>query len=398
MPDDFSQATDLAASNPQKVKELQDLFWEEAEKYNIKPLLAGFSPFFGILPPLGTQTTTTYHGDVQNVAPGCVPRIYNHSYTISADLHIPDGGAEGVIVADANHLGGFSLFVQDGKLKHTYAFLGVFEYHQESEGELPTGDVNVQMSFVADEAKPATPGQVTLYVNGQPVGTGRLDHTGEHSGGRSVVFQKQTLKVVEVMAGVLRGRGCDVQLAAIEFTDPRYAGRFKEFPMPHPFRELVGMIPAESPRRRPAKIAIPGVVTERDYDLVCIGSPTWWLSTDVPVRSFLQSDTASQVLGGKPFAVAVCCRRYWKHNLKTVRRLGTERGGVFADGIHFRYQGGQVRSLLSLLSYLGSGEYRERYLGVKIPPTNLQEHHLEEARKFADGLANRLPASTGEPR
>jgi hypothetical protein len=57
-----------------------------------------------------------------------------------------------------------------------------------------------------------------------------------------------------------------------------------------------------------------------------------------------------------------------------------------------------VRSLLSLLSYLGSGEYRERYLGVKIPPTNLQEHHLEEARKSADGLASRLLVSTGEPR
>src|ERR1019366_2754650 len=84
LPDDFSQAHDLAAGNPEKVKELQDLFWEEAEEYNIKP-------------PLGTQTTTTYYGDVQNVAPGCVPRVYNHSYTISADLHIPDGGAEGVI-------------------------------------------------------------------------------------------------------------------------------------------------------------------------------------------------------------------------------------------------------------------------------------------------------------
>ena len=181
-------------------------------------------------------------------------------------------------------------------------------------------------------------------------------------------YTNQTRKVIDAMAEVLRGRGCDVQLAAIEFTDPRHAGRFKKFPMPHPFRELVGMIPAESPRRRPAKIAIPGVVTERDYDLVCIGSPTWWVSTDVPVRSFLQSDAASRVLGGKPFAAAaVCCRRYWKHNLKTVRRLGTERGGVFADGIHFRYQGGQVRSLLSLLSYLGSGEYRERYLGVEDP-------------------------------
>ena len=77
---------------------------------------------------------------MQNVAPGLVPRIYNHSYMISADLHIPDGGAEGVIVADASHLGGFALFVQDGKLKHTYAFLGVFEYRQESEREWPTGE------------------------------------------------------------------------------------------------------------------------------------------------------------------------------------------------------------------------------------------------------------------
>ena len=73
LPDDFSQATDLSAANPEKVKELQALFWEEAERYHIKPLLAGFSPFFGILPPLGTQTTTTYFGNVQNVALGASP-------------------------------------------------------------------------------------------------------------------------------------------------------------------------------------------------------------------------------------------------------------------------------------------------------------------------------------
>jgi hypothetical protein len=56
------------------------------------------------------------------------------------------------------------------------------------------------------------------------------------------------------------------------------------------------------------------------------------------------------------------------------------------------------RSVRSLLSYLGSGEYRERYLGIKIPPTNLQEHHLEEACKFADGLASRLLVSMSEHR
>ena len=122
LPDDFSQANDLSATHPEKVKELHELFWAEADTYHIKPLLAGFAPFFGILPPLGANSKVTYFGNVQNIAPGVVPHIYNHSYTISADLLIPEGGAEGVIVADANHLGGFTLYVEDGKLKHTYAF------------------------------------------------------------------------------------------------------------------------------------------------------------------------------------------------------------------------------------------------------------------------------------
>jgi hypothetical protein len=207
-------------------------------------------------------------------------------------------------------------------------------------------------------------------------------------------YTKQTSKVVEVMSEVLRERGCDVHVAAIEFQDEKYARRFREFPMPRPFLEVLGMIPAEA-RRRPAKIGIPDAVTERKYDLVCIGSPTWWLSTNVPIRSFLESDTASRVLGGRRFAAFVACRRYWKHNLKTVRRLGTKHGGVFVDGIHFSYEGGQVRSLLSLISYLGSGEYRDRFLGVKIPRTNLQEHHLAEARTFAGKLADGLADTAG---
>jgi len=202
-------------------------------------------------------------------------------------------------------------------------------------------------------------------------------------------YTQQTLKVVETMAGVLRDRGSEVVLAAIEFIDPRYADRFREFPMPHPYREVLGMILPEL-RRATGKIRIPAVVTEREYDLVFIASPTWWLSTNVLIRSFLESEAADLVLKGKRFAVAVVCRRYWRHNMKTVRRLATECGGVFVDGVHFCYEGGQVRSLLSLCSYLGSGEYRHRYLGVKIPPTNLRAYHLDAARTFANGLADRL--------
>jgi hypothetical protein len=202
-------------------------------------------------------------------------------------------------------------------------------------------------------------------------------------------YTKQTLKVVDAMTETFRDRGWEVDHAAIDLTDARYTARFHEFPMPRPFLELIGMIPAET-RRKTGEISIPDEARSGDYDLVCIGSPTWWLSTSVPIRSYLESDAAGSILGDTPFAPVVVCRRYFGHNLRTVKKLATQRGGKFLDGIHFAYQGGQIRSLLSLISYLGSGEYREKYLGVKIPPTNLQDSQLQTAREFANGLADRL--------
>ena len=85
LPDDFSQANDLAAEHPEKLAELKELFWQEAEKHNVLPLLAGFSVFFGILPPMPTITTQTFYGDVENIASGMIPRVYGRSYAIEAD-------------------------------------------------------------------------------------------------------------------------------------------------------------------------------------------------------------------------------------------------------------------------------------------------------------------------
>ena len=164
-------------STPTRLQELKDLFWEEAEKYKVLPLLAPLSTFFGILPPVPERTTFEFRGDVQNVLSGMIPRIYNHSYTISADLMVPEGGAEGVIVAEADHLGGFTLYVKDGKLTHTYSMMGVLVFTQEAEEDLPTGDVSVRMEFAADGATPATGGEVTLFIDDRPVGKGRMDHT-----------------------------------------------------------------------------------------------------------------------------------------------------------------------------------------------------------------------------
>jgi len=177
LPDDFTQAKDLAANHPERVQELKDLFWQEAERYKVLPLLATLSTFFGMLPPLPDETTFEFRRDVQNVMPGMIPRIYNHSYAITADLVVPDGGAEGVIVAEADHLGGFTLYVKDGKLTHTYSMMGVFVFQQVADEALPSGDVTVRMEFEADGAKPATGGEVTLFIDGRPVGKGRMDHT-----------------------------------------------------------------------------------------------------------------------------------------------------------------------------------------------------------------------------
>ena len=177
LPDDFTQSKNIAADHPEKVKELSELFWAEAEANNVLPLLGGLTSFFGMVPPIPKESKFVYRGDIQNIPSGMIPRIYNHSYTISADLVVPEGGAEGVIVAEADHLGGFALFVQDGKLKHTYSMLGVLEYTQAAEQPLPTGEVNVELVFTADAPKPATGGEVTLLVNGEPVASGRMEHT-----------------------------------------------------------------------------------------------------------------------------------------------------------------------------------------------------------------------------
>jgi arylsulfatase len=178
LPDDFSQAHNVAADNPEKLAELRELFWQEAERNRALPLLGGMAVFFGNLPPMPTQTRHTYAGDVQNVSTTVIPRIYGRSYAIEADLHVPDGGAEGVLCAFADFIGGFALWVDGrGHLVHTYQFLGVETYKQRSTEPIPTGDVVVKMLFEIDEPKPGSGGTVTLWANGRQIGEGRLDHT-----------------------------------------------------------------------------------------------------------------------------------------------------------------------------------------------------------------------------
>jgi arylsulfatase len=107
-----------------------------------------------------------------------IPPIYNRSYSITADLDVPASGAEGVIIAESDVMGGFSLYVQDGKLRYTYSFLGVKVETLTATESLPTGKVQVRYAFTADQpGKPATGGRGRLFIGDQQVGENHLEHS-----------------------------------------------------------------------------------------------------------------------------------------------------------------------------------------------------------------------------
>jgi len=176
--EDFSQARDLAAEMPEKLAEMKELFWAEAERNKVLPLLGGLSVFFGMLPPLPTVTRFDFYGDVQNVQRGMCPRVLGRSYAIEAELVVPESGAEGIIVANGDEMGGYSVWVDsDGLLRHSYSMLGVDFYRQKATSKLPTGDVSIRMQFDADTPKPGSGGTVSLFANDIKVGEGRIDRT-----------------------------------------------------------------------------------------------------------------------------------------------------------------------------------------------------------------------------
>ncbi|MFO0905177.1 MAG: sulfatase-like hydrolase/transferase [Pirellulales bacterium] len=176
--EDFSQSENVAAQHPEKLAELKKLFWEEAEKHHVTPILGSFAPMFGQGPPPGKRTKYVYYPGSESIEPGMIPRIYNRSFKITAHVEIPDQGVEGVIVANADVMGGFSLYVQDHQLRYTYSFMGIRVDTLAAEGKLPAGPVQIEYQFTADQpGRPATGGRGRLLVNGKAVGENQLART-----------------------------------------------------------------------------------------------------------------------------------------------------------------------------------------------------------------------------
>jgi arylsulfatase A-like enzyme len=179
---DFSLANDLATKNPDKLKELQDLFLKEAVKYSVLPLddrtLERLNAAMVGRPDLmAGRDSLTVHEGMTGMSENVFINVKNRSHTITADVEIPKGGANGVILAQAGRFGGWSLYVKDGKPAYTYNWLGLQRYTVASKQALPAGKATIRFEFAYDGGGVGKGGTGTLFVNGKSVATGRIDRT-----------------------------------------------------------------------------------------------------------------------------------------------------------------------------------------------------------------------------
>jgi arylsulfatase len=181
--EDFSQANDLAASNPTKLGEMQDLFMEEAIKYNVLPLddrtFERFNAKIAGRPDLmGDRTSMTMYEGMTGIMENAFLNVKNRSHTITAEVEIPQGGGEGVIVCQGGRFAGWSLYMKDGKVSYVHNWLGKERYTITTQQPLPPGQATIRFEFAYEGGdKPGMGGTGTISVNGQQVAEGRIENT-----------------------------------------------------------------------------------------------------------------------------------------------------------------------------------------------------------------------------
>lgn len=178
---DWTQSKDLAREYPDKLHDLQRLWLIEAVKYNVLPLDDRFAeranPELAGRPQLITGTRQILFGGMGRLTESSIVNFKNKSHAITAEVVVPPAGAAGVIVAQGGLTGGWSLYTKAGKPKYCYNFYGVNHYTIEGTMAIPPGTHQVRMEFAYDGGGLAKGGTVTLYVDGQKAGEGRVDRT-----------------------------------------------------------------------------------------------------------------------------------------------------------------------------------------------------------------------------
>jgi len=178
---DWTQARDLAAEQPEKLAELQQLFLEEARKYNVLPLddrrVERLDAETAGRPTLIKGGSQLLFSGMGRLSESSLVNIKNKSHAVTAEIVVPEGGASGVLVAQGGAFGGWSLYLHDGRPTYCYSFFGVQRFKVAADGQVPEGKHQVRMEFGYDGGGLAKGGGVTLYVDGQSVAEGRVEHT-----------------------------------------------------------------------------------------------------------------------------------------------------------------------------------------------------------------------------
>jgi len=178
---DWSQGHDLAAELPEKLAELQELFLEEARKHNVLPLddrrIERFNADLVGRPELVKGNSQILFGGMGRLTESSLLNTKNKSHSVTAEIVVPDAGAEGVIIAQGGAFAGWSLYTRNGRPKYCYNLLGLQRFKVEGDGVIPPGEHQVRMEFAYDGGGLAKGGTVTLYLDGAEVGEGRVEAT-----------------------------------------------------------------------------------------------------------------------------------------------------------------------------------------------------------------------------
>lgn len=178
--EDFSQSNDLAASHPEKLREMQLLFYGEARKYNVLPIDNSKVPRLNVsLRPsltLGRDTFTYYDG-MNRIPEGTAPDFKNKSHSITVDIEIGEGSNDGMLVTQGGRFGGWGLYVLDGKPQYVYNVANLERYRIASSVKLTPGTHTIRYEFVYDGGGPGKGGTGTLLVDGKQVASGKIKRT-----------------------------------------------------------------------------------------------------------------------------------------------------------------------------------------------------------------------------
>ncbi|TIM51228.1 MAG: arylsulfatase, partial [Mesorhizobium sp.] len=178
---DWSQANDLAKQMPDKLHQLQRLWLIEAARYNVLPLddnvAARFDSDLAGRPVLIKGKSQILFGGMGRLSENSVLNLKNKSHSVTAEIVVPEGGAEGVIISQGANIGGWSLYAKGGKLKYCYNLIGVQHFFAESADAIPPGSHQVRMEFAYAGGGPGKGGTVSLFINSKKVGEGAVGAT-----------------------------------------------------------------------------------------------------------------------------------------------------------------------------------------------------------------------------